>query len=213
MLTQHHAHRILIFLGIMLIFSMAVLGACSGSSITSPPSTPGDTGSPPPSTDNSTPPSSEETIEEWVPDGVIDDGEYAASNSYDNYTICWRADDQYIYIGITAETTGWVAMAVQPGSKMKDADMVLGFVDGDETTVYDQYSTGTFGPHSSDAELGGTDDILDYGGSESGGLTTIEFKRALNTGDEYDLPFSTAYGSSDNPESKHSARGYGEINL
>ena len=111
-------------------------------------------------------------------------------------------------------------MAVQPGSQMKDADMVFGFVKDGETTVYDLFSTGSFGPHPPDTELGGTHDILEYGGKEEGGFTTIEFKRALDTGDEYDNPLFPgmnkiiwSYGSSDSLAIKHSTRGYGEINL
>ena len=82
------------------------------------------------------------------------------------------------------------------------------------------YSTGNFGPHSLDTKLGGTDNILDYNGKEEGGVTTIEFKRQLNTEDEYDILISKginkiiwAYGSSDGLAIKHTMRGYGEINL
>jgi hypothetical protein len=71
-----------------------------------------------------------------------------------------------------------------------------------------------------DTELGGTNDILDFGGSENDGITRIEFKRALNTGDDYDNQFFEgankiiwAYGSDDELTQKHTARGYGEINI
>lgn len=158
--------------------------------------------------------------EEWSSDGVIKVREYHGSNNYGDYTIHWRSDEQYIYIGMNAKTTGWIAMAVQPGSRMKDADMVFGFIEDEETTVYDLFSTGDFGPHPLDLELGGTDDILEFGGKEEGEFTTIEFKRALNTGDDYDIPIFKginkiiwAYGSSDSLTVKHSTRGYGEINL
>jgi len=158
--------------------------------------------------------------EEWSADGIIRVREYHGSNNYGDYTIHWLSDEQYIYIGMTAKTNGWIAMAVQPGSRMKDADMVFGFVINGKVEVYDLYSTGNFGPHPPDAELGGTDDILVYGGKEEGGFTTIEFKRRLNTGDKYDISISKgvnkiiwAYGSNDSLAVKHSTRGYGEINL
>jgi len=103
---------------------------------------------------------------------------------------------------------------------MKDADMIFGFVKDGKVEVYDLYSTENFGPHPPDTELGGTDDILEYSGKEEGGFTTIEFKRPLNTDDEFDIPISKginkiiwAYGSNDSLTVKHSTRGYGEINL
>jgi len=119
-----------------------------------------------------------------------------------------------------AKTGGYVSVAVQPGSRMKDADMVLGFVKDGETTVYDLFSTGDFGPHPPDTNLGGTDDILEFAGKEEGGFTTIEFKRAMDTGDKYDKPLVRgankiiwAYGSSDSLSGRHSNRGYGEFTL
>jgi len=76
------------------------------------------------------------------------------------------------------------------------------------------------GPHPPDTELGVTNDILEFGGSEEDGFTTIEFKRALDTGDDHDNPLSKgvnkiiwSYGSSDSPTLKHFNRGYGELNL
>ena len=123
-------------------------------------------------------------------------------------------------MGIKAKTSGFVSMAVQPGSRMKDADMVFGFVKDDSVEVQDLYSTGDFGPHTPDLELGGTDDILSSGGREEGGFTTIEFKRSLTTTDTYDISIQKgvnriiwAYGSSDSLTVKHSTRGYGEINV
>jgi len=137
-----------------------------------------------------------------------------------DYELFWGSDQQYIYIGMRAKTSGWVAVAVQPGNRMKDADMVFGYVEDGEVTVLDLYSTGDFGPHPPDIEQGGTDDIIEYGGTEADGYTTIEFKRALATGDQYDHDVSSgknqiiwAFGARDNLNLKHSQRGYGEIVL
>jgi len=156
----------------------------------------------------------------WSADGILVPVEYTNVKTYDNCEIHWASDDQYIYVGIKASTSGWVAVAVQPGSRMKDADMIFGFVKDGEATVYDLFSTGDFGPHPPDTELGGTDDILEFGGTDKDGVTIIEFKRALNTGDKYDNPLSQgvnkilwAYGSDDKLTLKHTKRGYGELNL
>ena len=156
----------------------------------------------------------------WVPDGVINPEEYTGVKTYDDYEIHWDSDEEYIYVGIKAKTSGFVAMAVQPGSLVKNADMVLGFVKDGEVTVYDMFSIGDNGLHPPDTELGGTNDILEFGGSEEDGFTTIEFKRTLDTGDDHDNPLSKgvnkiiwSYGSSDSPTLKHFNRGHGELNL
>ena len=159
-------------------------------------------------------------VEEWSADGIIKAREYHGSNIYGDYEIYWLNDEQYVYIAMKAKTSGWVSMAIQPGSKMKDADVVIGFIKDGEATLYDFFSTGNYGPHSPDTQLGGTDNIIEFGGKEESGFTTMEFKRALNTGDNYDIPLASgvnkiiwAYSSSDSLKTKHSKRGYGEINL
>jgi hypothetical protein len=151
---------------------------------------------------------------------MIGDGEYTDTQSYDGFELWWTADEQFIYIAIKAKTTGWVSVALSSGPAMKDADMVLGFVQDSTVTVIDEYSTGNFGPHRPDTELGGSDDILESAGTEGEGYTTIEFKRKLDTGDKYDHKFSRgensilwAYGQGDQPEQKHSVRGHGDIVL
>jgi len=104
---------------------------------------------------------------------------------------------------------------------MKDADMVFGWISNNTPTILDVYSTGAFGPHPPDIELGGKDDLIEKGGTESNGITYIEFKRKLNTGDTYDKAFTRGQnieiiwgiGSSDSLNSLHSSRGSGNITL
>jgi hypothetical protein len=154
----------------------------------------------------------------WEADGVITPGEYTGMQVYDDYEIHWASDEEYIYIGMRAKTGGWVAVGFNatPGQGMANADMVLGVVDGDDVIISDEFGTG-FTTHKPDTELGGTDDILEYGGTEQGGFMTIEFKRALDTGDPYDavlgegtITIIWAYSSSKSLTAYHSAtRGYG----
>jgi hypothetical protein len=205
-------------LAIILCLAIIFVPSCSGGPS---PAQPG----PEPSTPSSPPtpePSSGQTGQkvEWKADGIITDGEYTGTQDYGDFKLWWHADSQYIYIGMQAKTSGWISMALDAGQGMKDADMVLGVVQDGKTTVIDEYSTGNFGPHSADTELGGSDDILESGGKEDGTFTTIEFKRKLDTGDEYDRAFSTgknmiiwAYGADDQLDRKHAGRGHGEIDL
>jgi len=169
-----------------------------------------------PSSGEPLPPSSES----WSSDGVIGTQEYLGEMAYDGYELYWINDGEFVYFAIKAKTTGWVALGIQPGSKMKGADMIFGSVSDGEAVVIDSFGVDNFGSHPPDTELGGTADILEFGGSEADGYTIIEFKRALDTGDPQDIALSIgdnniiwSYGSGDTPTTKHQNRGYGEITL
>jgi len=160
--------------------------------------------------------------EGWLADGVFSYREYSAEMmaAGGNFEIRWRADEKYIYIGIKAKTSGWVSIGFDPTVRMKDADMLFGCVQNGITFISDEFSTGDYGPHSPDIELGGTDNIIEFGGKEEDGFTIIEFKRALDTGDQYDNAIAEgsttiiwAYGSDDDITTMHSARGDGEISI
>jgi hypothetical protein len=156
----------------------------------------------------------------WAADGVITTGEYQGQMNYGDYEIFWDSDEQYAYIGMRAKASGWVAVAIQPKPFHKETDTVMGFVEDGEVTVLDMFSTQELGPCALDTELGGTSDILEFGGKEDGDLTTIEFKRLLTTGDEYDgellkgaNTIMWAYTTIDDQRQKHINRGYGEIDI
>lgn len=157
----------------------------------------------------------------WSADGVITPGEYADMRTYlGAFEVHWGSDGASIRVGLRAETEGWVAVAFGPETRMKNADMVFGYVEDGVAVISDQFSTGDYGPHRPDEELGGTTDVVVYGGVESGGFTTIEFERALRTGDEYDKELSpgrneilVAFGPSDSLDVKHALKGRGEIDL
>lgn len=160
---------------------------------------------------------------QWKADGVMSENEYDRMVSYDNgkYELAWAADNEYIYIFMRAMTEGFVALGIQPGTMMREADIIIGFVKDGRVSIRDDYSANAFGPHSADTDLtGGTDDIIEYFGVEKEEYTTLEFKRKLNTGDKYDHPVAGginkiiwAYGFSDDFQIKHSSRGYGQIEL
>lgn len=133
--------------------------------------------------------------EEWRPDGIVGENEYShslklygpAGHGYSGgaMTVSWKIDDEHLYMALNGSTRGWLAIGFEPAEWMKDADMVLGFVDG-SARVLDEYSTGNYGPHVDDTLLGGTDDILEHGGRSYGTHTVVEFRRKLNTGDRFD---------------------------
>jgi len=163
---------------------------------------------------------SEVLTSEFKADGIISEGEYTDKQTYGDFEINWTNDDTYFYAAIKAKTTGVAAVAIQPGSRMKNADIIIGYVKDDTVSVFDLFSTGDFGPHPPDTDLGGTDNIIEFGGSDDGTYTIIEFKRLLVTGDKYDNDIVEgknqiiwAYSNADDLEIKHSTRGYGEIEI
>ena len=155
----------------------------------------------------------------WVADGVISDGEYDQMMDEGGFRYYWNLERDVIQIGMEADAEAWIAIGIQPGRAMKDADIIIGVVTPEGVTISDQFSTGTFGPHMPDTELGGTSDILEVGGTRADGITVIEWSRLLETGDDYDNPLTPgesngiiwAYGPGDNMSIAHARVGYGEI--
>ena len=168
-------------------------------------------------------PSSQQGEPDWVADAVISINEYSRLDSFDdgNYEIAWTSDDEYIYVFIKAKTQGFVALGIQPDTTMQQADIIFGAVEHGNAVVLDEFSAHAFGPHKPDTDFeGGVNNITEYAGVEKDGYTIIEFRRKLDTGDDFDHPVTTginkiiwAYGTSDDPNVKHTVRGYGELEL
>ena len=133
------------------------------------------------------------TIAEAAPtiDGVIDTGEYSHEFTHPvtGVTIHWYNDAEEIYIGLESPGTGWVAIGFDPVAFMRGANFIFCYVDDGEAFVSDQYGSGSFS-HLPDTGSGGTEDITEYAGVETGEGTVFEFKMLLDTGDEYDNPLS-----------------------
>jgi len=154
---------------------------------------------------------------EWAPDGIISKGEYAKNLSLSSgrYKVHWRNDADELLMAMEGRTAGFVAIGFEPVQAMMGADMIMGWVSNGDPTVLDLNSTGIFGPHPPDEDLGGRDDILESGGNESSGWTVIEFKRKMNTGDPFDKSFQPgqkvniiwSMSSSDSLAPRHNVRG------
>ncbi|MHA2138552.1 MAG: DOMON domain-containing protein, partial [Candidatus Hodarchaeales archaeon] len=130
-------------------------------------------------------------VSENILDGVISQGEYSYAQNIDddNFILHWQAtDENTIFFAMEVKTTGWVSIGIDPSVRMKDADMYFGWVSSNGTVnMIDAFSIGDYGPHPPDTELGGTDDIIEYNGSEVDQTTIIEFKRGIVTTDsDYD---------------------------
>ena len=169
---------------------------------------------------------------EWKPDGMVSPNEYArsmtlhgpASNGYSGgvLEISWKNDAEYLYMALNGSTRGWISIGFEPTEWMKDADIVMGSVQNGRATISDEYCTGNYGPHENDTTLGGTYDILQFGGGASGQNTVLEFKRKMNTTDGFDKAFVSgqsvsmiwALADRTSDEDKHNvAKGEGILNL
>jgi hypothetical protein len=158
-------------------------------------------------------------------DGIISDDEYESDVDLfgdGSYLVYWTINDTKIHFAITAKTNGWISFGLKPSMAMKDADMIFGWVNDDgNVSIIDCYSTDFYGPHPEDTELGGTFDILAFGGSEKGEWTVIEFERNMSSNDKYDHTFPTkgffkiiwAIGDKDEFHSLHNRFGKGTLNL
>jgi hypothetical protein len=157
----------------------------------------------------------------WQPDGVIGPDEYAHTTQAAGVTLHWVNDGEFLYAAVSAQTAGWVAVGLDPENRMQGANFIFGFVQGDQTSIADMYGTEPTAVHPLDEELGGTNDIVAYGGREEGGTTTVEFQIALDSGDVYDKPLSPgstypvllAWGTVDEFQPYHGGRGASEITL
>ena len=142
----------------------------------------------------------QETTEEWKADGIVGPGEYSRSvllqaparqgYSGGELAVSWKNDKEHLYLALNGSTDAWLAIGFDPLEWMKNADIILASVQGGKAVVLDEYCTGNYGPHIEDTMLGGSDDILEAGGSKSAGRTIIELKRRLDTGDRFDKAFS-----------------------
>ncbi|MBP1912030.1 DOMON domain-containing protein [Thermococcus stetteri] len=158
----------------------------------------------------------------WRPDGVIESAEYQYSFSTEGLSVFFRVENSTLYVGISSETHGWVAIGFGGGPGMKNTDIVIAYVlPNGSVEISDSYSTGFSGPHNPDTFLGGNDDILSYGGREDENGTVIEFSRPLITGDKYDYPIPIgrpfrviwAYGPTDDFQSMHIKAGQVYVTL
>lgn len=102
-------------------------------------------------------------------------------------TFEWEADSTYLNVTLSAETTGWIALGLDPSFAMEDANFIIGYVKEDSIYIRDDYGN-TAHSHLSDVSGGGEDNIMNESGTEVNGVTTISFSIPLNSGDSHDRP-------------------------
>jgi hypothetical protein len=149
----------------------------------------------------------------------VQEEEYRQVSAVD-VVLRWKVEGSRLSVILEAPTAGWVAVGFDPANGMEDANFIIGYVEGSEVMVRDDYGTG-LSAHDSDEKLGGTSDIESISGEESEGNTQIAFSIPLDSGDRYDRALEKgreytvllAYGKSDGFTSVHSKRAKATIAL
>jgi len=151
--------------------------------------------------------------------GFAAGGEWKSADT-GSFHLEWLVDGPNLNIRYSAETEGWLAVGFNPSKKMKDANIIIGFVEDGGVTIEDHFGTGQFS-HRSDVSLGGTDDVTNKEGSEINGVTRLSFTipldsgkqddRALVEGQSYKVIFAS--NRKDKISAKHNRRSSVEITL
>ncbi|NLI99382.1 PKD domain-containing protein [bacterium] len=100
-------------------------------------------------------------------------------------TLEWRVDGTNLDIRLFAPTRGWVAVGFDPTTSMKDANFIIGYVQGSDVFISDQYGNSNFS-HEPDADAQGSNNITSKQGQETGTGTRISFTIPLDSGDPRD---------------------------
>lgn len=111
--------------------------------------------------------------------------DYQHSLQVKKMTFNWSVNGDQLAVKLTAPTKGWVAVGFNPTQKMKDANIIIGYVKKGKVKILDEFGTAAT-QHKSDAKTGGADNVTIVGGSEEGDTTSIEFSIPLDSGDAKD---------------------------
>lgn len=101
--------------------------------------------------------------------------------------LSWKVEGEWLNVSVSAPTTGWVAVGFDPTGKMKDANIIIGYMKDGDLYIQDDYGSAPT-RHQADGNIGGSLDISEPDGSESNGKTEISFRIELDTGDKKDRP-------------------------
>eukprot|EP00698_Gefionella_okellyi_P005707 TRINITY_DN15171_c0_g1_i1.p1 TRINITY_DN15171_c0_g1~~TRINITY_DN15171_c0_g1_i1.p1 ORF type:complete len:420 (-),score=63.68 TRINITY_DN15171_c0_g1_i1:293-1552(-) len=126
---------------------------------------------------------------DWSPVIDPDDYPYNVSISGLPITVWWQfyADDA-IEFAIQASTSGWVGIGLGVSHHMVPGDLYIGTVQSGHTAINDYFVSAARSVSCPlgvclDTSQGCTNNILAETGMEADGVTSLKFRRLLNTGD------------------------------
>jgi len=103
----------------------------------------------------------------------------------EDFRLEWEFDEDNVTFTASAPTTGWIAIGFDPSAAMKDANIIIGYVEDGSLYISDHWGDGHTS-HKADTELGGTDDVTAIEGSEEDGATVMSFSIPLESADSFD---------------------------
>ncbi|GMH33879.1 hypothetical protein BSKO_01713 [Bryopsis sp. KO-2023] len=120
--------------------------------------------------------------------GSTGDLVFAEAQLNGNFALLWAHDgEDEIVIKMRLSLDAWMGIGLEPEDKgMTNCDMYLGTFDGGSVHVGDYWSAGYAQP-GDDASAGGSNDLIDFGGSQEGGVSEVWFRRKMDTGDALDM--------------------------
>ena len=107
----------------------------------------------------------------------------------DHFHMEWMVDGPNLNVRVSAPVEGWLAVGFDPTNMMKDANILIGYVENGEVVIEDHYGRSQIS-HKADVDKDGSSDISGISGRESGGTTELEFTIPLDSGDFRDRPLS-----------------------
>ncbi len=152
--------------------------------------------------------------------GTIPD-DFQVQNS-NGFVFAWRIVGTNLEVIMEQTTTGWIAVGFEPSRVMKDANIIIGYVAGEQVVAEDHFGH-RLTAHRPDTDQGGTNDVTVISGAEDDGTTRIRFRIPLDSGDDADQPlvrgtsvtviYAWGRDRSDNTTSLHSGRGSMTVTL
>lgn len=97
----------------------------------------------------------------------------------------WKVENDNLEVIMTGNTSGWVSIGFNPSFAMKDANIIIGYVESGIVNIRDDFGISSY-THVDDETISGTNDIIEYSGEEIVNTTTISFSIPLNSGDSRD---------------------------
>jgi hypothetical protein len=151
----------------------------------------------------------------------IQAAEYDHEVKDNKISFAWKVEGDTLAVKLAAETESWVGIGFNPVKDMQGANFIIGYVKKGKVKIIDDFGVDE-NIHKTDTKLGGTDDITVVGGTETDGVTTLEFTMPLASADKTDTKIDVnsdtmvllAYGiGRDSFLTKHTYRTALKINL
>ncbi len=117
--------------------------------------------------------------------GSLFASDYAHKLEIKDMTVSWTLDGDRVHMELSAKTTGWVSIGIDPEDAMGGGDILIGAVKNGKVRIEDHFADRKRG-HSSDENLGGTNQVMEPAGKEENGVTTISFTRLVTASEEWD---------------------------